>query len=52
MMPRLYADQLFPRVVVELLCLMIHNILTLQAAGKDNPKNPDAEVLAFTLSEN
>ena len=51
-MPRLYADELFPRVVVELLCLMIHNILTLQAAGKDNPKNPDEEVLAFAGSEN
>lgn len=31
---------------------MIHNILTLQAAGKDNPKNPDEEVLAFAVSEN
>jgi len=51
-MARLDADELFPRVVVELLRLMIHNILTLQAAGKDNPKNPDEEVLAFTVSEN
>jgi hypothetical protein len=52
MMPRLYADELFPRVVVELLRLMIHNILTLKAAGKDNPKNPGEEVLAFAVSEN
>jgi hypothetical protein len=51
-MARFYADELFPRVVVELLRPMIHNILTLQAAGKDNPKNPDKEVLAFTVSEN
>ena len=51
-MARLYADEQFPRVVVELLRLMIHNILTVQAAGKDNPKNPDEEVLAFTVSEN
>jgi predicted nuclease of predicted toxin-antitoxin system len=51
-MARLDADELFPRVVVELLRLMIHNILTLQAAGKDNPKNPDEEVLAFAVSEN
>ena len=51
-MPRLYADELFPRVVVELLDFMIHNILTLPAAGKDNPKNPDEEVLAFAVSEN
>ena len=47
-----YADELFPRVVVELLRLRIHNILTLQAGGKDNPKNPDEEVLAFAVSEN
>ena len=52
MMARLDADELFPRVVVELLRLMIHNILTLQAAGKDNPKNPGEEVLAFAVSEN
>ena len=52
MMARLDADELFPRVVVELLRLMIHNILTLQAGGKDNPKNPDEEVLAFAVSEN
>ena len=52
MMARFYADELFPRVVVEWLRLMIHNILTLQAAGKDNPKNPDEEVLAFAVSEN
>ena len=31
---------------------MGHNILTVQEAGKDNPKNPDAEVLAFAVSEN
>ena len=52
MMARLDADELFPRVVVELLRPMIHNILTLQAAGKDNQKNPDKEVLAFAVSEN
>jgi hypothetical protein len=51
-MARLDADELFPRVVVELLRLMIHNILTVQAAGKDNPKNPDEEVLAFAVSQN
>ncbi|WP_445240145.1 hypothetical protein [Microcoleus vaginatus] len=40
-MARLEADELFPRVVVELLRQMGHNILTVQAAGKDNPKNPE-----------
>ncbi|MEG3905327.1 hypothetical protein QUB19_18390 [Microcoleus sp. B4-C5] len=38
MMARVDTDELFPRVVVELLGSMIHNILTLQAAGKDNQK--------------
>ena len=51
-MARLDADELFSRVVVELLNLMIHNILTVQAPGKDNQKNPDEEVLAFAVSEN
>ncbi len=51
-MARLYADEQFPRVVVELLRSMSHNILTVQAAGKDNQKIPDEEVLAFTVSEN
>ena len=51
-MARFEADEEFPRVVVELLRPMIHNILTVQAAGKDNPKNPDDEVLAFAVSEN
>lgn len=31
---------------------MIHTILRLQAAGKDNQKNPDEQVLAFAVSEN
>ena len=37
-MARVYTDEQFPRGVVELLRLMIHNILTVQAAGKDNQK--------------
>ncbi|MEG4944781.1 hypothetical protein [Microcoleus sp. F4-D5] len=44
MMARVYTYKPFRRVVVELLRLMIRNILTVQAAGKDNPKNPDEEV--------
>ena len=52
MMARLYGDEQFPREIVELLRQMGDNILTVQAAGKDNLKNPDAEVLAFTVSEN
>jgi len=38
MMGRVYTDEQFPRVVVELLGPMIHNILTVQEAGKDNKK--------------
>ncbi|WP_333220342.1 MULTISPECIES: hypothetical protein [unclassified Microcoleus] len=38
MMALLYGDEQFPRVVVELLRPIIHNILTLQKAGKDNQK--------------
>lgn len=38
MMARVHTDEPFPRVVVELLGPMIHNILTLQKAGKDNQK--------------
>ncbi|AFZ09347.1 hypothetical protein Osc7112_5085 [Oscillatoria nigro-viridis PCC 7112] len=51
-MARVHTYEQFPRVVVELLGPMIHNIVTVQAAGKDNPKNPDEEVLAFAVSEN
>jgi predicted nuclease of predicted toxin-antitoxin system len=51
-MARLYADEQFPRVVVELLRPISHNILTVQEAGKDNQKIPDEEVLAFAISQN
>jgi hypothetical protein len=34
-----------------LLRAMGHNILTVQEAGKENPKNPHEEVLAFAVSE-
>ncbi len=37
-MARVDADEQFPRVVVELLRRMIHNILAVQEAGKDNQK--------------
>jgi predicted nuclease of predicted toxin-antitoxin system len=51
-MARLYADEQFPREVVELLRPMGHNILTVQEAGRDNQKIPDEEVLAFAVTEN
>ncbi|WP_333418739.1 hypothetical protein [Microcoleus sp. MOSTC5] len=37
-MARVYADEQFSRVVIELLRPIIQNILTVQEAGKDNPK--------------
>ena len=37
-MARVCADEQFPREVVELLRRMIHNIRTVQEAGKDKQK--------------
>lgn len=50
-MARLYADEQFPKRVVEYLSALGHDILTVQEAGKANLKIPDAEVLAFAVSE-
>ena len=51
-MARLYADEMFPRRVTELLKEMGHDILTVQEAGKANLGIPDDEVLAFAISDN
>lgn len=48
----LYADEMFPRKVSELLRTMGHNVLTVQEAGKANLGIPDDEVLAFAISDN
>ena len=50
-MARLYADEQFPKRVVEYLRALGHDILTVQEAGKANLKISDAEVLAFAVSE-
>lgn len=50
-MARLYADEQFPRRVVEYLRAFSHDVLTVQEAGKANLKIPDPEVLAFAVSE-
>ncbi|GET37563.1 DUF5615 family PIN-like protein [Microseira wollei] len=50
-MARLYADEQFPKRVVELLRNLGHDVLTVQEAGKANLKIPDEEVLAFAVSE-
>ena len=49
-MARLYADEQFPRRVVELLINLGHDVLTVQSAG--NAGLPDEDVLAFAVSEN
>ncbi|NJL90347.1 MAG: DUF5615 family PIN-like protein [Coleofasciculaceae cyanobacterium SM2_1_6] len=51
-MARLYADEQFPRIVVELLRNLGHDILTVQEAGKANQGISDEEVLAFAIREN
>ncbi|WP_333046283.1 DUF5615 family PIN-like protein [Microcoleus sp. S13C4] len=49
-MARFYADEQFPRRVVELLKTLGHGILTVQQAGNANQKIPAEEVLAFAVS--
>ncbi|MGK7900524.1 MAG: DUF5615 family PIN-like protein [Hormoscilla sp.] len=49
-MARLYADEQFPRRVVELLINLGHDVLTVQLSG--NAGRSDEEVLAFAVSEN
>ena len=49
-MARFYADEQFPKRVVELLRSLGHDVLTVQEAGNANQKIPDEEVLAFAVS--
>ena len=49
-MARLYADEQFPRSVVELLRELGHDVLTVQEAGCRADADP--QVLAFARSEN
>lgn len=49
-MARLYADEQFPLEVVEHLCRLGHDVLTVQAAGNANLKIPDELVLEFATS--
>lgn len=51
-MARLYADEMFPRKVSELLRTMGHDVLTVQEAGNANLGIPDDEVLAFAIADN
>ncbi|WP_293147877.1 MULTISPECIES: DUF5615 family PIN-like protein [unclassified Microcoleus] len=49
-MARFYADEQYPRRIVEFLRTLGHDVLTVQEAGNANQKIPDDEVLAFALS--
>ena len=49
-MARLYADEQFPRQVLEILRSFGYDVLTVQEAG--NAGLPDDEVLDFAVSEN
>jgi Domain of unknown function (DUF5615) len=49
-MARLYADEQFPLEVVEHLCRLGHDVLTVQGAGNANLKIPDELVLEFATS--
>lgn len=49
-MARIYADEHFPRQIVQNLCCLGHDVVTVQQAG--NAGLPDEEVLAFAIVEN
>lgn len=51
-MARLYADENFPLVIVELLRTFSHDVLIVQEAGNGGLGIPDEDVLAFAISEN
>lgn len=51
-MARLYADENFPREVVELLSSLDHHVLTAIEAGNTGQRIPDEQVLAFAISNN
>ncbi len=50
-MARLYADENFPREVVELLRSFSHDVLTAREAGNAGQRIPDEQVLAFAVSD-
>jgi hypothetical protein len=49
-MVRLYADEQFPRPVVEYLRKLGHDVLTVQEAGNASDSDPD--VFAFAITHN
>jgi hypothetical protein len=51
-MARFYANENFPRQVVEALRSLEHDVLTVLESGKAGISWPDPEVLAFATAEN
>ncbi len=51
-MARLYANENFPREVVEALRALGHDVLTTIEAGKANQRIPDEQVIAFATQDN
>ena len=49
-MASLYADEQFPRIVVELLRDLGHDVLTVQEVRNANLGIPDEDVLAFAVT--
>jgi predicted nuclease of predicted toxin-antitoxin system len=47
---RLYANENFPRQVVQALRTLGHDVLTVVEAGNANQRIPDDEVLAFAMA--
>ena len=50
-MARIYGDEDFDHLVLELLRHLGHDVLTVQDAGNGNLAIPDGEVLAFAIRE-
>jgi hypothetical protein len=51
-MARFYANENFPRQVVEELRKLGHDVLTVQETGKASIAWPDPDVFAFAMAEN
>ena len=50
-MARLYANENFPRQVVEALRQLGHDVVTIQETGKAGQAMPDEDVLAFAAAD-
>ena len=51
-MARLYSNENFPQLAVEVLRQLGHDVLTVLETGRANQAIPDEEILAFATMEN